>query len=322
MPTASTSFVRRLATVSASLVGAGALGLGYAFAESRAFTLRRFDLPVLPPGSPQLRIVHLSDLHLTPGSRREVEWARGLGALEPDLVVDTGDNLAHLRAVPTALHALEPLLVNPGVFVLGSNDYFAPRFKNPARYLRRKRGSGLSLGQRLPTAELVAGLTSSGWLDLTNRRAELTVRGVRLAFVGVDDPHLRRDQYPASATGSVTTTGMAPDLTIGVTHAPYTRVLDAMASEGVPLVLAGHTHGGQLCLPGVGALVTNCDLDRRRARGVSRWWPGAGTQSPPSTHPADAAWLHVSAGLGTSPFTPVRVACRPEASLLTLTARG
>ncbi|GMA86526.1 hypothetical protein GCM10025868_17760 [Angustibacter aerolatus] len=74
-------------------------------------------------------------------------------------------------------------------------------------------------------------------------------------------------------------------------------------------------------MPGYGALVTNCDLDRRRARGLSRWWPGAGTVSPRAAAPRDAAWLHVSAGLGTSPYTPVRFACRPEATLLTLRAR-
>ena len=100
-----------------------------------------------------------------------------------------------------------------------------------------------------------------------------------------------------------------------------------MAADGVDLILAGHTHGGQLCLPGYGALVTNCDLDRRRAKGMSRWWPGAGSTgpeggaAPSSDAPPDAAWLHVSAGLGTSPYAPVRFACRPEATLLTLTPR-
>jgi len=104
-------------------------------------------------------------------------------------------------------------------------------------------------------------------------------------------------------------------------------VLDAMVADGASVVLAGHTHGGQLALPVWGALVTNCDLDTRRAKGVSRWWPGAGRTghgggaAPSSQAPQDAAWLHVSAGLGTSPYAPVRFACRPEATLLTLVAR-
>ena len=94
-----------------------------------------------------------------------------------------------------------------------------------------------------------------------------------------------------------------------------------MTADGAGLVIAGHTHGGQLAVPLVGALVTNCDLDRRRAKGLSRWWPGA-DRGAVVGGAADAAWLHVSAGLGTSPYAPVRFACRPEATLLTLTARG
>ncbi|HEX3002750.1 MAG TPA: metallophosphoesterase [Angustibacter sp.] len=302
----------------AALGGLGGLGLAFVagcVVESRAYTLRRFELPVLAPGTPSLRVLHLSDLHLTDRQRLERDWVRGLAALEPDLVVDTGDNLAHLGAVPNVLRALEPLLERPGAFVLGSNDYFAPKPKNPARYLLPEGGKRRIAGRRLPTDALVEGLTAQGWLDLTNTRGRLRVAGVDLSFVGVDDPHLGYDRFPAPAGP-----GARADLAIGVSHAPYTRVLDAMVRDGASLLLAGHTHGGQLRLPGYGTIVTNCDLDRHRARGVSRWWDGAAHQSPHAPAPADAAWLHVSAGLGTSPYTPVRFNCRPEASLLTLTA--
>ena len=302
------SGLRRAAAVVPAL---GALFVAGTVVESRAYTLRRFELPVLPAGSRPLRVLHLSDLHLTPWQRRERAWVRDLEALEPDFVVDTGDNLAHAEAVPAVLDALAPLLERPGAFVLGSNDYFGPRPKNPARYLVPDRGRRV-IGNRLPTDELVRGLSDAGWTDLTNTRALVDVRGVRLALVGVDDPHLRYDRFPAG------TPAADADLRLGVLHAPYTRVLDAMLDDGTGLILAGHTHGGQLRVPGYGALVTNCDLDRSRARGVSRWWPGAagsGRRTPP---PDDAAWLHVSAGLGTSPYTPFRFACRPEASLLTL----
>jgi predicted MPP superfamily phosphohydrolase len=260
-------------------------------------------------------VLHLSDLHLTPRTRRERDWVRGLAALEPDLVVNTGDNLAHTGAVPVALEALDGLLDRPGVFVLGSNDYFGPRPKNPARYLvPHGRGRRIT-GVRLPTQQLVDAFRERGWVDLDNARAGRDVGGLALSFVGVDDPHLRYDRFPPASDDA------APvDLHVGVAHAPYRRVLDAMVDVGAGLLLAGHTHGGQLRLPGVGALVTNCDLDRARARGVSRWWLGAGGK-PSSAAPADAAWLHVSAGLGTSPYSPVRFCCRPEASLLTLTAR-
>jgi predicted MPP superfamily phosphohydrolase len=128
------------------------------------------------------------------------------------------------------------------------------------------------------------------------------VAGVTIAAAGVDDPHLDRDRYETIA-GSA---NPAANLTLAVTHAPYTRVLDRFAADGYRLILAGHTHGGQLCLPFSGAVVTNCDLDRSRAKGASQW----GAKSA----------LHVSAGIGTSPFAPFRFCCRPEASLLTLVA--
>jgi uncharacterized protein len=309
-------------------IGVGAALVAGAVVESRAYTLRRFELPVLAPGARPVRVLHLSDLHLTPWQRREREWVRGLAALEPDLVVDTGDNLAHPDAVPAVLDALGPLLERPGVFVLGSNDYFGPRPKNPARYLLRDGGKRRITGVRLPTDRLVAGLTGAGWLDLTNRRDRLDVAGTAMRFVGLDDPHLGYDRFPAprpdAGSGGLGSGGPpSPDagLAVGVVHAPYQRALDALAGDGARLLLAGHTHGGQLRLPGYGALVTNCDLDRHRARGVSRWWPGAGGLPASAPAPRDAAWLHVSAGLGTSPYTPVRFCCRPEASLLTLTCR-
>lgn len=302
----------RVSTALAALTTAGAAGLSYAWIEARSFTLRNFTLPVLPPGSAPVRVLHVSDLHLVPRQRRKLEWLRSLAGLEPDLVVSTGDNLAAQDAVPAVLHAHGELLERPGVFVLGSNDYWAPRLKNPARYLLPSGGAKRVHGEQLPVHELVAGFREAGWLDLTNRRGTLKVGSNLLEFVGVDDPHLRYDRYEQVAGAPDPTA----DLTMGVTHAPYRRVLDAMTADGAALVLAGHTHGGQLCLPGVGALVTNCDLPRRQARGVSRW--PASASAVDASRPTATSWMHVSAGMGTSPFTPVRFACRPEASILTL----
>jgi predicted MPP superfamily phosphohydrolase len=279
--------------------------------EVRWFALRRATLPVLPPGRDDVRVLHLSDLHLTPSQRHKQQWVRRLAELQPDLVVDTGDNLGHQRAVPYVLEALGGLLDVPGVFVLGSNDYFAPTLRNPVRYLLPDDGQRNTHTARLPTDALRAGLAGRGWLDLSNRRGTLTVNGTTFAFAGVDDPHLEYDDLAAVAGPA----DDSVDVRMGVTHAPYLRVLDQFAADGYETILAGHTHGGQLCLPGRGALVTNCDLDTRRAKGLHR-------------HPAHAlvgargaSWLHVSAGLGTSPFAPVRFCCRPEATMLTLTSR-
>jgi len=292
---------------------AGAACVGYAAGyEVRAFTLREVEVPTLPVGQRPIRVLHLSDLHLTPGQRRKQEWLRSLARLEPDLVVNTGDNLAHRDVVPILLECLGPLLDVPGVFVMGSNDYFAPSLRNPVRYLFPDTGRRNTHTPRLPVGALRRGFTDRSWLDLDNAAGRLTVAGRQVAFVGVDDPHLGYDDLAAVA-------GPAPadaDLRMAVTHAPYLRVLNQYAADGWDIVMAGHTHGGQLCLPGGRALVTNCDLDVGRARGLHR-------------HPADSrpgqiesAWLHVSAGAGTSPYAPARFCCRPEATLLTLTAPG
>ena len=299
----------------ASVVGAvGAAGLAYAsLVERNAYALRRVTVPVLSAGHRPLRVVHVSDLHLMPGQRRKAAWVAALADLRPDLVVNTGDNISHPDAIPLALEAFSAFEGVPGVFVMGSNDYFVPQPKNPFLYLLPPRPPAPSRSPRLPTEDLVKGMLDLGWTDLTNTRATLAVAGSPVEFVGVDDPHLKYDRY------GLVEGPFSPEaeLRVGVTHAPYQRILDAMTRDGAELVVAGHTHGGQLCLPLYGALVTNCDLDRGRAKGLSRWWPGAGRSlgSPP---PPDAAWLEVSAGLGTSPYAPVRFACRPEATLLTL----
>jgi hypothetical protein len=289
-----------------SVAAVGAATLAYALWEARQYTLRRATVPVLPAGSASLRLLHLSDLHLTPEQRAKRAWVHSLMEVKPDAVIITGDFLAHRDAVPAVLDALGPLLDLPGAFVLGSNDYFAPRGANPLRYLKGPSSVDTNREQ-LPWPDLVAGLISAGWRDLDNARSQIELGGLRIDLRGVDDPHIGRDAY-ADVQGPI---DPRADLSVGVAHAPYRRVLDAMAADGVELILAGHTHGGQVCLPGFGALVTNCDLERSRAKGLSR-------------HPVgrDASWLHVSAGVGTSPYAPVRLACPPEATVLTLTAGG
>lgn len=302
----------------AVVAGTGIGTLAYAgLVERRLFALRRWTLPVLPEDARPVRVLQLSDLHLVPGQDRKVAWVRALADLHPDLVVNTGDNLSHSRAVPVALEAMGPLLDLPGAFVMGSNDYWAPRPKNPAHYLTSRYAEAPPDREPLPTEDLRRGMTTAGWTDLDNARTTLDVAGLALELVGVDDPHIARDRY-ADVAGP---RGAASDVLVGVTHAPYQRVLDAMAADGAAAILAGHTHGGQLCLPGYGAIVTNCDLDRRRAKGVSRWWAGAAGR-PDREAPEGAPWLHVCAGLGESRYAPVRLACRPEASLVTLTPRS
>ncbi len=282
---------------------AGAAALAYSsLVERNAFTLRRFDVPVLAPGTTPIRILHISDLHLLPRQERKQEWTRGLAALRPDLVFNTGDTWASTDAIPAVLNAFEPLLDIPGAFVPGNNDYYLPRPKNPARYLMPQRTR--VHGPALPWPELSEAMTKGSWLDITHRRESLSVGSVQVAVAGTDDPHLDRARYeyiagPADASAAVR---------IGVTHSPEPAIVDQFAADGYDLILAGHTHGGQVRVPFGPAIVTNCGLDVWRARGLHRW----------NVH----TWLHVCAGLGTSPWQPVRFACRPEAALLTLLPRS
>jgi uncharacterized protein len=292
---------------------AGAAALGYATViERNWFALREQEVPVLPQGATPLRVLHISDLHLTPGRHRLMAFVRSLAALEPDLVVNTGDSIASPVAVEPLIESLGPLLERPGVFVYGSNDLYSPKPRNPARYLwRTSAGEHREDTPDLPWEKLGEEMSAKGWLDLNNRRGRLVAGGLDIAFAGVHDPHSARDRYDLVA-GEADPTA---DLRIGVLHAPEPQVLDRFAADGYDLLLAGHTHGGQLCVPGFGALVTNCGIDRARVHGLSMH---------PQAAPADGktAWLYVSAGLGTSPWAPARFACRPEATLLTLVPRA
>ena len=288
-----------------SALAIGATGVGsltYGLVEAQAFKVRELDLVLLPAGSESIRVLHISDLHITPGQTRKINWVKSLAQLEPDFVVGTGDFLAHQLAVPAVVEAMNELLDIPGAYVLGSNDYFAPSFKNPFMYFNKNRQIRAE-GIALPTSDLVDELNDAGWLDLNNKQSTAVINGVKIHFRGTDDPHISKDDY-AVVAGAFDSDAFA----FGVTHAPYKRVLQSFEADKADLVLAGHTHGGQICIPFYGALVTNCDLPQGQAKGYSTF----GESGMP---------LHISAGVGTSPFAPIRIACRPEATLITLSAK-
>lgn len=288
-----------------AVAGGGALAWG-ALVEVRNFTVRTERLPILPAGGRPFRILHLSDIHLVPSQSEKLQWLSTLHTLQPDLVVNTGDNIGSPFATGPLLRALGPLLDVPGFFVPGSNDYYAPGPANPLRYLA---GPSRQAANRapLPSGDLFAAFEARGWINLTNRTANRVLHGIRLDAAGTDDPHLDRDDWPGFPGTSATP---ARALRIGVTHAPYRRVLDAMVEDGADVIFAGHTHGGQLRVPGHGALVTNCDLPPRQASGLTEW-----------TRRGRTVPLEVSAGIGTSPTAPVRFACPPEAVVLDVVER-
>lgn len=278
--------------------------------ELRAFKLHRVQVPVLAPGTlartgkrtgEPFRILHVSDFHMLPDQKLKQKWVASLDALNPDLVINTGDNLGSDKAVPSVLAALGPLLNRPGTFVFGTNDYFAPRPVNPLKYLTGKKRKPSRV--ELPWRGMRAAFIEHGWQDATHARLEFVAGGVKVALSGVDDPHHELEDYSQIAGAP----NADADIAIGLSHSPEPHVLDAFAEDGYDLVLSGHTHGGQVCLPGGKAIVTNCGIDRSRASGLSRW--------------TEKTWLHVSNGLGTSPYAPVRLFCRPSATLIEVVER-
>lgn len=298
-----------LGAVGAAGVAAAVWGIGI---ERYLFTVREVTAPALAPGSAPIRVLHLSDAHMAPWQHRKQDWLASLAQLNPDLIVNTGDNLGHENGLQGIRRAFDPLAGIPGVFVHGSNDVAAPSPRNPLRYF-----SGPSKKHHKPelldTAAMDRYFTEElGWTSLNNAATRLIVAGNTVDLFGVNDAHRdwdRLDELP----DAIADLGARDDNTsvLGVTHAPYQRVLNGFVDLEADAILGGHTHGGQVCIPGYGALVANCDIPLKQAKGLSTW-----------AHGGRSVPLNVSAGCGHSIYAPVRFACRPEATLLTLTARN
>lgn len=308
MPVASASRSALVTLAAAGAVGvAGAVwGIGI---ERHLYTLRTMSAAALPPGSAPVRVLHLSDAHMAPWQRRRQEWIARLAGLEPDLVINTGDNIGHPEGLARIRAAMAPFAGIPGGFVHGSNDVYAPVPRNPLRYFAGP-SKGRSAEAELDIDAMDAFFTEQlGWQNLNNDAARVRVSDIAFDLFGVSDAHRGWDDLEILPE-RLAALGSDAGIRLGVTHAPYRRVLDAFTDLGAAALFAGHTHGGQVRLPGFGALVANCDIPLRQARGLSTW-----------SHAGRTVPLHVSAGLGHSIFAPVRFACRPEATLLTLTAR-
>lgn len=289
-----------LATVPVALLWAlaivaavGLLCVAYGvFVERQWFRIRTYRLPILPTtASRPLTLLHLSDLHYV---REDVKMARFLASLpRTDVTVLTGDLLGEPEAVERAVEAIRPARgTAASYFVFGSNDLFVPRQLNYLRYFLPRRHRP---GTRGRPQDLAAQLQAEGWEVLSNRRAELAVDGVRYEVMGMNDPHILRADLRVAPRMDPEAVGVA------VVHSPDPA--PELAALGYDLIVSGHTHGGQVRLPLVGALVTNSHIPRRLCRGLSHLGP---------------TLMHISPGLGTSKFAKFRFLCRPEATVLEL----
>lgn len=278
-------------------IGLAATAIAYGvFVERRWYRVGRYRLDILPAGTSAITVLHLSDLHMLRDDRRAAGFIESLP--KADIAIVTGDIIGEPEAVEFTVRALRAARGRlSSLFVLGSNDLYVPRRLNWFRYFHsgvRHRRVTRRPGR---AADLVRLLEEDGWVHLKNRKAERTSNGLRLEIVGLDDPHIHRADIRVAGRTDPHAFGLA------VVHSPDPA--PELAALGYDLVVAGHTHGGQVRLPLAGALVTNSSFPNRLAGGLMRF----GT-----------SYVHVSPGLGTSKYAPFRFLCRPEATLLELRA--
>jgi len=274
-----------------SALGVGAAGAAalaaWSLFEAQWIELLELDVPLpgLPAELEGVRIAHLSDFHLGTVSfnartlDRAVAW---VAERKPDLVVVTGDLVTRRRGKPALLRALRELSAAPcGVFaVLGNHDV---------------RDTRDPFGQ----AADVSDLGEAGAILLGDDARTVAVRGVPVQIVGVDpSPYRQGASRPAER--------IDPAAAVRILLCHFPDVVDRLPAGAFDLVLAGHYHGGQICVPTPRGKIT---LEHLRAP----YWEGLFVRP--------AAVLHVSRGLGTS-FVPFRFLARPEATELTLRRAG
>jgi len=277
------------------MAGAGAALGAYALYEPYRYRLVTHDL-ACHPSVPPLTLLHVSDTHLDSTNRARIRWLSELPdrlGLTPDLVLATGDLIQDNSGIEPLVELLAPLEARLGrFFVFGSHDYYQASFQSYAKYWTGKRTP------RAPHADsdrLRDSLQNKGWVQLHNRSELIETPSGRVRLTGVDDPYLGRHKMDHLERA-------ASDVcAIGLMHSP--EIVSEFVLAGFDLILAGHTHAGQVRVPFVGALVTNCSLPLPLAGGP---------------HRIGDSWLHVSPGLGTGKFSPIRFNCRPEATLLRL----
>jgi uncharacterized protein len=267
--------------VGAGTIAAGAALAGWSLFESQWVEFYELDAPVegLPEELDGFRILHLSDFHLGTVSlngravRKAVAWA---AERHYDLAVVTGDLLSRKRGRNDLTEALGSLEARYGTFtVLGNHDIAETRdpFSEPGD----------------PTA-----VTEAGAVLLSDSGQTFEVGSTRVQVAGISPESFQTTREPGRIADPTA------DFRILLCHFP--DVMPRLRAGDFHLVLAGHLHGGQICLPLPGGKVR---LEHLRAA----YWEGL--------HRTRVGTIHVSRGLGTS-FVPFRLLARPDAAVLTL----
>jgi predicted MPP superfamily phosphohydrolase len=246
------------------------------FERSKNFEVTKKDLhvPHIPEGFNGLKIIHLSDLHVSKYGKREERIKHIIKEEKPDIIFITGDFVSNSWGITPCLKTLDGTGAPLGVWaVWGNND----------NGLKEK-------GKRLKE-----GIARCGINILTNENTLIELNGSTIRLIGVDDPHRKKDDLTMAMEG--TSEG---EFKILLAHSPV--IIRKAADMGINLVLSGHTHGGQVRIPLLGAIYNHTwDLFRYSA-GMFR---------------VKSTQMYVSRGLGMS-VIPIRFLCNAEFIIFTL----
>lgn len=280
-------------------VGVGAIGaallLGRGLREAHSYTVRRVKLPAAVTRLPPLKLLHITDTHFNGHDDRLLRFLEGLTEEEFDLVAYTGDIIHHKGGLASLRRMVGMFRPRLGSFaVLAGHDYVhVGTVESYLKLLLPRRPNGRRPTN--PVGEIKDALRDADVHLLQDTHHVLeTGKGRPLAIVGLKDAYLYRPSVRHALEKLPRDTPV-----LALAHSP--DVLPALAQRGADVALFGHTHGGQIRLPFLGALVTRTDLPRRAARGVFR---------------LGRTIASVSAGLGTAPAYPVRLLCPPEAVIV------
>jgi predicted MPP superfamily phosphohydrolase len=271
-----------------------ALNVLFSLAQADAYLVEPFWLETTPvelsfarldPAAPPLRIVHLSDIHVERTTRRERALVEQVNALEPDLILMTGDylNLSYLE-----------------------DEQARDDFRWLVGQLKSRHGIYATRGSVEPTPRQMAWLvegTQVHWLE--NEHVVLELNGQRIVLVGVATSHNLSIDRPRLDRAMA---GVPPGVfTILLYHSP--DLIEGAVAYDVDLYLGGHTHGGQLRLPFYGALATNSIYGKRYEAGLYR---------------QGNTVMYISRGIGMEGEAAPRARffCRPEIVYLTLRGQG
>ena len=275
-------FIKKASKPAAAAVGAYVVGRGTYCAGWERYHLRvtqwTVPLPRLPAELSGLRIAHLSDIHIGPALREGYleRTLRRLNELRADAIVMTGDLLSVAAdCLPQYLGIFSGVAAPRGKYaVLGNHDFFYGRSGPASDFLRE-----------------------AGWRVLRNESDLLPGTDGTVSVIGVDDPVTHHDDLSGALTGVP-----ADAVRLLLSHTP--DLIEAAASAGVDLMLAGHTHGGQVVLPFIGPPVVPSKYGAKYAWGL---------------FDRDGTRMVVTCGIGM--IRPcIRFRCRPEIVSLTLRA--